>query len=62
MTTSFLPVPAQILGVATASGGLTNATLSPTITQSYLEVKSGLSASSIGTGVGQKPMIAAAVL
>ena len=61
LTTSFLPVSPQILGVATASGGLTNATLSPTVTQSYLEVKSGLSASSIGKGVDQAVATAGAI-
>jgi len=59
--TATFPVPAQILGVATASGGLTNATLSPTVTQSYLEVKSGLSASSIGKGVDQAVATAGAI-
>jgi RHS repeat-associated protein len=61
LTSGFLPAAPQIMGVANALGGLGNVTLSPTVTLSYIEVKSGLSASSIGKGVDQAVATAGAI-
>jgi RHS repeat-associated protein len=58
------PVAPQLLNVATASNpvGLGNdITLSPTIYVRYVEVKSGVSASSFSTGVDQAVATAAAI-
>ena len=48
-----LAVPMGLENIATPTGGLATVPLGPTVTKNYLEVKSGLSASSIGDGVSQ---------
>jgi hypothetical protein len=53
-------IPVNLPNVA-SFGGMADVPLSPTVTMNYLEVKSGLSASLIGTGVKQAVATAAAI-
>lgn len=51
----------QLLSVATSTGGLTDVKFGLNVTTNYMEVKSGLSTSSIGAGVDQAVATAAAI-
>ena len=56
-----LASPVTLLSVANASGGTGSMTFGPNIYMQYMEVKSGLSASSISKGVDQAVATAAAI-
>lgn len=59
--TSFFPTSVDLTNVANSSGGTGNVTLGANIIAEYMEVKSGLSPSSIGKGVDQAVATAAAI-